>query len=89
MHELQDVNVLQLSVRRHVSDRDHNFPDPLPGSRVLRCDFRSSGSIHFHQSGSSHLGPIPEQVYLSSLSADAVVQAEDQLQVDRLHAGQR
>ena len=43
MHELQDRNVLQLSERCHMSDRDHT----LRGSRVFRRDLRLSGSIQF------------------------------------------
>ena len=66
VHELQDLNELQRSVRRHVSDCE--FDHTLSGSRLLRRDLCLSGAIQFCSSGSTHLGPIPQPIYLSSLS---------------------
>ena len=70
VHELQDLNELQRSVRRHVSDCDFDreFDHTLSGSRMLRRDLCLSGAIQFCSSGSTHLGPIPQPIYLSSLS---------------------
>jgi hypothetical protein len=72
VHELQDLNELQRSVRRHVSDCDFDreFDHTLSGSRMLRRDLCLSGAIQFCSSGSTHLGPIPQPIYLSSLSED-------------------
>jgi len=68
VHELQDLNELQRSVRRHVSDCE--FDHTLSGSRLLHRDLCLSGAIQFCSSGSTHLGPIPQPIYLSSLSED-------------------
>ena len=68
MHELQDLNVLQLSQRCCVSDRQCDRDHALRCSCVLRRDLRSPGSIQCCWSVSTHLGPIPQPIYLSSLS---------------------